>query len=196
MNFEQLSAVNVNDRVEKKEDLVYLSWSWAWHEFKMACPDATYKIIKNADGLPYFETDAGVMVFTEVSTGGITHEMWLPVMNGANKAMKREAYTYKTKYAEKGVDAFDVFDVNKTLMRCLTKNLAMFGLALYLYAGEDLPEPNLDNEIAELNGCETLQELQETYLRILPLFKKMPAESKLITKTKDVMKAKLAKDVQ
>jgi hypothetical protein len=110
--------------------------------------------------------------------------------------MKREAYTYKTKFAEKSVDAFDMFDVNKTLMRCLTKNLAMFGLALYLYAGEDLPEPNLDNEIAELNGCTTLAELQESYLRIMPLFKENRAELKIITATKDAMKAKLTKDAQ
>jgi len=196
MSFEKLSGINVNDRVEKKDGLSYLSWSWAWHEFKLACPDATYKIIKTADGLPYFESDAGVMVYTEVSTGGITHEMWLPVMNGANKAMKREAYTYKTKFAEKSVDAFDMFDVNKTLMRCLTKNLAMFGLALYLYAGEDLPEPNLDNEIAELNGCTTLAELQECYLRIMPLFKENRAELKIITATKDAMKIKLTKDAK
>jgi hypothetical protein len=66
--------------------------------------------------------------------------MWLPVMDGANKAMKAEAYTYTTKYGEKDVEPASMFDINKTIMRCLVKNLAMFGLGLYIYAGEDLPE--------------------------------------------------------
>jgi hypothetical protein len=72
----------------------------------------------------------------------------------------------------------------------------MFGLALYLYAGQDLPEPSLDNEIAELNGCTTLAELQESYLKIMPLFKDSRAELKIITSTKDAMKAKLTKDAK
>jgi hypothetical protein len=61
-------------------------------------------------------------------------------MDGANKAMKSSGYTYTTKYGEKSVEPASMFDVNKTIMRCLVKNLAMFGLGLYIYAGEDLPE--------------------------------------------------------
>jgi hypothetical protein len=81
------------------------------------------------------------MVFTNVTIDGITHSMWLPVMDGANKAMKNHPYKYATKYnGEKTVDAATMFDINKTMMRCLVKNLAMFGLGLYIYAGEDLPE--------------------------------------------------------
>lgn len=139
-NYQTLRAINVNAHTEKKNNLTYLSWAWAWDEFKQAYPDATYKVIKSENGLPYFESQAGVMVYTEVTAGGITHEMWLPVMDGANMAMKREKYNYKTKYGEKTCDAFDMFDVNKTIMRCLVKNLAMFGLGIYIYAGEDLPE--------------------------------------------------------
>jgi len=143
-DYKTLRAINVNDHVDKKNGLSYLSWAWAWDEFKQAYPDATYKVVKTADGLPYFETHAGVMVYTEVTAGGLTHEMWLPVMDGANKAMKREPYTYKTKYADKSCDAFDMFDVNKTIMRCLVKNLAMFGLGIYIYAGDDLPEDEME----------------------------------------------------
>jgi hypothetical protein len=66
--------------------------------------------------------------------------MWLPVMDGANQAMKHESYEYSTRYGVKTVDAATMFDINKTLMRCLTKNLAMFGLGLYIFAGEDLPD--------------------------------------------------------
>ena len=80
------------------------------------------------------------MVFTDVTIEGQTHEMWLCVMDGANKAMKAQPYTYKVRNGEKTVDAATMFDINKTIMRCLVKNLAMFGLGLYIYAGEDLPE--------------------------------------------------------
>ena len=150
--FNELCGINVNEHTEKKGKLTYLSWAWAWRIFKQKCPDTTYQVIKTMGGLPYFESEAGVMVYTEVTANGITHEMWLPVMDGANKAMKRTAYTYQTKFGEKTCDAFDMFDVNKTIMRCLVKNLAMFGLAIYIYAGEDLPEapPINMQELAEL----------------------------------------------
>ena len=138
--FQKLRSTNVNDKVEKKNGLTYLSWAWAWDAFKQACPEATYEVVKNPQGLPYFEDDSGAMVFTRVTAGGETHEMWLPVMDGANRAMKREPYAIKTARGEQWVQAFTMFDVNKAVMRCLVKNLAMFGLGLYIYAGEDLPD--------------------------------------------------------
>jgi hypothetical protein len=133
--FERLSAINVNDKVEKKDNLTYLSWAWAWSEVKKACPDAIYKI-----GETQYTDKLGIMCHTEVTIEGETLTMWLPVMDSKNKAMKTEPYTYATKYGEKTVDGATMFDVNKTLMRCLVKNLAMFGLGIYIYAGEDLPE--------------------------------------------------------
>ena len=97
--------------------------------------------------MPYFvDPLMGIMVFTEVSANGLTYEMWLPVMDSANKAMKLEAYTYQVwdkvnrQYVEKKVEAADMFCINRTIMRCLVKYLAMFGLAIYIYAGEDMPE--------------------------------------------------------
>jgi hypothetical protein len=63
-------------------------------------------------------------------------------MDGANKSMKKVAYSYTTRYGEKQVAPATTFDINKTMMRCLVKNLAMFGLGIYIYAGEDLPESN------------------------------------------------------
>lgn len=140
--FEVLSSVNVNDKVEKKSNLTYLSWAWAWAEVKKACPDAKYKVIGDPiTQKPYFfDENLGYMVVTEVTINGETLEMWLPVMDGANKAMTNKSYTYATRYGDKTVEAATMFDINKTLMRCLTKNLAMFGLGLYIYAGEDLPE--------------------------------------------------------
>lgn len=135
--FSELCKLNVNDKTEKKGNLTYLSWSWAWQIFKEKYPDATYTIYKNENGLPYvFDPNTGYMVYTTVTADGITHEMWLPVMDGANRAMKAEPY----KVYNKTVEAANMFDVNKAIMRCLTKNLAMFGLGLYIYSGEDLPE--------------------------------------------------------
>lgn len=144
--FTKLYSINVNDKVDKKNKLTYLSWSYARAEFKKVYPDATYEI-KLFDNKPYiFDEDLGYMVFTSVTVWELTHEMRLPVMDWANKAMKNKEYTYKVKdrdtkeYVEKTVDKASMFDVNKTIMRCLTKNLAMFGLGLYIYAWEDLPE--------------------------------------------------------
>jgi len=133
--FERLSAINVNDHVEKKSNLTYLSWAWAWSKTKTECPDATYKI-----GETTYDDALGFMCHTTVTIEGETLEMWLPVMDGANKSMKKTEYSYSSRYGDKKVEAATTFDINKTIMRCLVKNLAMFGLGIYIYAGEDLPE--------------------------------------------------------
>lgn len=139
--FEKLYTLNVNSYTEKKNGLTYLSWSYAWAEFKKIYPTATYEIKKFENNMPFiFDEKTGYMVFTSITAGGLTYEMWLPVMDGANKSMKAEPYTYTTKFGEKTVEAATMFDINKTIMRCLVKNLAMFGLGLYVYSGEDLPE--------------------------------------------------------
>ena len=160
MNFETLYKLNVNAYVEKKTtggtSLSYLSWSPAWAEFKKAYPDATYEIIKyeNKDGnlVPYMYDDkTGYMCSTKVTADGITHEMWLPVMDNNNRAMKAEPYVIVTsKGKEINVASATMFDVNKTLMRCLVKNLAMFGLGLYIYAGEDLPVETYEEKAEKL----------------------------------------------
>lgn len=141
-NLDKLLALNVNGMTEQKLGLTYLSWANAWKEFVKVHPDATYEIITDEKGLPYFGTaQMGYIVYTTVTTDGVTRKMWLPVMDGANMPMKDEPYQYTTKYGKvKNCDAVNMFDVNKAIMRCLTKNLAMFGLGLYIYAGEDLPE--------------------------------------------------------
>ena len=146
--FNQLASLNLNEKTESKNGLTYVSWANAWKAFKEVYPTATYRIIKDPKtNMPYFvDPLMGIMVFTEVSANGLTYEMWLPVMDSANKAMKTEAYTYQVwdkvnrQYVEKKVESATMFDINKTLMRCLVKCLAMFGLALYIYQGEDIPE--------------------------------------------------------
>ncbi len=124
MKFEEIFSINVNDKTEKKGSLTYLSWAWAWAEFKKVFPDANYKI-NNFDGTYCTGNEKiGYMVQTEVTAGDLTYAMWLPIMDMRNNAILQPKMT----------------EINKTIMRCLTKNLAMFGLGLYIYAGEDLPE--------------------------------------------------------
>ena len=169
--FNTLYALNVNDRTEKKNGLTYLTWAVAWAEFKKQYPSATYRIVKDANtNLPYFVDERlGIIVYTEVTVDGLTYEMWLPVMDGANKAMRLESYTYqvwdkyKNNYVEKKVDAATMFDINKTIMRCLVKNLAMFGLGLYIYAGEDLPEETTEED--ENNKPDLTTKPKRTYTR-------------------------------
>lgn len=154
--FAELYSLDVNKYVEKKQGLSYLTWSYAWAEFKKVYPDAVYEVKKDENGRCYFgDENIGYMVYTTVTAGGLTYEMWLPVMDNANKSMKLNVYTYKVTdwqwdkeqgkkvkvgEIEKSVEAISTFDINKAVMRCLVKNLAMFGLGLYIYAGEDLPE--------------------------------------------------------
>ena len=140
--FEKLSAINVNTKVEKKNNLTYLSWAWAWSEVKKVCPDATYQM-----GETEYDEALGFMCHSSVTIDGETLSMWLPVMDGANKSMKKEAYSYTTRYGEKQVAGATMFDLNKTMMRCLVKNLAMFGMGIYIYAGEDMPESNNNNVV-------------------------------------------------
>ena len=174
--FQKLFAVNVNSKVEERTDgrttLKYLSWAWAWSEFMKYHPDATYEIVKfpNEQGvlLPYMHDEmTGYMVNTRVTADGVTHEMWLPVMNSTNKAMKCIPYEYETKTGKRTVEQASMFDINKTIMRCLTKNLAMFGLGLYIYAGEDLPETEKETNnaslIDQINTCTSEVALKALY---------------------------------
>lgn len=122
--FSELSKVDVSSKIEKKGNLSYLSWAYAWGELQKKYPEATYTIEKFDNNLPYVHDEGtGYMVFTNVTVGGTTREMMLPVMDNRNKALK----------------AATMFDINKAIMRCLVKNIAMFGLGLNIYAGEDLP---------------------------------------------------------
>ena len=185
--FKKLLHLDCGDKIEKKNNLSYLSWSFAWSEVLKNCKDAaTYEIKKFDNNLPYvFDENTGYMVFTSVTIEGITHEMWLPVMDGANKAMKDKEYTYSTRYGDKKVAPATMFDINKTIMRCLVKNLAMFGLGLYIYAGEDLPEEDeKENEkhIIDLKSCKTVDELGKMF-KSLPA-NKQKALSKLVTELK------------
>lgn len=138
MNQIDLLSLDVSHRKEIKQGLTYLSWAWAWTEALKADPHANFQI-QMFDGKPYLEINDTAMVFVTVCVFGKPVTCFLPVMNGANKPITfsgREVQTRNGKIIEK----IDSFNVNTAIMRCLTKGLALHGLGLYIYAGEDLPE--------------------------------------------------------
>ena len=125
--FAVLNAINVNGMTEKKNNLTYLSWAHAWKALLGAFPSSTYKIYENANGMFYHTDGASVWVKTGVTVEGVELIEYLPVMDFRNKSIQFNALTS--------------VDVNKSIQRSLTKAIARHGLGLYIYAGEDLPDP-------------------------------------------------------
>ena len=196
-SFENLYAMNINEKTDKRDngmkELTYISWSWAWAEFKKLCPSVKYEV-KMFNGLPYvYDEKTGYMVFTSVTVDDVTHDMWLPVMDSNNKAMKNAPYEYMTKKGvKKVVQSATMFDINKTIMRCLVKNLAMFGFGLYLYNGEDLPEEEKE-EIKRENVRREVEipmitEIQKKELIFLGYKGKIPLESLTMEQAKKYIK--------
>lgn len=187
--FEILRLVDVSEHTDLKNDLTYLSWPWAVDEITKRYPEMEYDIWRDEEGKPYiYDENLGYMVFTRVTVGGTTKKMWLAVMDGANHAMKSEPYEYKVKnklfkyaklnpddgkyydkykkeqpeYLTKHCEAATMFDINTAIMRCLVKNFAMFGLGLYIYAGEDLPEEETVKETKE-----DIQKQRDVYIKAI-----------------------------
>lgn len=123
MTIEKLLNTNVNEHTEKKGNLTYLSWAWAWAEALKADPAATFKV-QMFEGKPFVDINGTAMVFVTVTVFGKPMTCQLPVMDFKNKAIQKP----------------DAFAVNTAIMRCMTKALSLHGLGLYIYAGEDLPE--------------------------------------------------------
>lgn len=125
-SFNILNAIDCNEHTEKKGNLTYLSWAWAWQIVKKNFPDAFYTIYEDKDGIPYFTDGKTCWVKTGVTIQGLEHIEYLPIMNFSNKSIPLDQVTST--------------DMNKTIQRSLTKACARHGLGLYIYAGEDLPE--------------------------------------------------------
>lgn len=137
--FTELNNVNVNDKVEKKNDLTYLSWAYAWGEVKKRYPDSNYIIYERSTEfgpVNYFTDGRTGWVKTGVIINGIEHIEELPIMNNRNQSILYDAITST--------------DVNKTIQRSLTKAIARHGLGLYIYAGEDIPEDENNEKVAEV----------------------------------------------
>ena len=220
--FSKLYAIDVSDYVETKKngstELTYLSWANAWKNFKEQCPDADYDI-KHWDGKPYlYDENLGYMVETSITTNGETKTMWLPVMDNTNRAMKDKPYTYRVKkwangkatgeYEEKIVEPATMFDINTAIMRCLVKNMGMFGLGLYIYAGEDVPDgetvkkgskaryekATLEDVIKDIEEKMTLDNWKVHYAKAIKLYPKGTEEFKLWSKIFNDKKKDLEKN--
>jgi len=141
-----LLKINVNEHTEKKNGLTYLSWAWAWAEALKADPTATFDV-QLFDGKPYMDVNGTGMVWVTVTMFGQPRFCMLPVMNHRNQPIQNP----------------DAFQVNTAIMRCMTKTLALHGLGLYIYAGEDLPESDAPTTMGEL----TKQEDAPKYEKII-----------------------------
>jgi len=143
-----LSAINVNEHVQKKMNLSFLSWSWAWSELMAVYPESTYAI---EDSVTASDGSVEVWVSLTITDGdsALTRRMWLPVMDHKNNAIKSPTTR----------------QISDARMRCLVKAMAMFGLGHYIYAGEDLPEaekspaPTIEEQINSAMSRDDLADL-------------------------------------
>ena len=158
MSIEALLKRDVNAHTEKKNNLTYLSWAWAWAEALKADPKATFVVNMFGDKC-FMDINGTAMVFVTVTMFDKPMTCQLPVMDYRNKAIPNP----------------DAFAVNTAIMRCMTKALSLHGLGLYIYAGEDLPEEGKSVVITPTQGAqdnipeEELQYLQELAVELIAM---------------------------
>lgn len=127
--FAELAAVNVNDHIEKKGQFNYLSWPYAVSKLRMFDETATWEV-KRFDGLPYQTTDCGTFVEVAVTVKGVALSQIHPVLDSQNKT----------------IPVPSAFQINTSIQRCLVKAIALHGLGIGVYAGEDLPHADSASE--------------------------------------------------
>jgi len=130
--FDKLLAINVSAHLEKKAGFSYLSWPYAVAELRKADPAATWEV-KHFNGVPFMETSCGYFVEVSVTVAGIALTQVHPVLDNANRPVGKP----------------NAFQINTSIMRCLVKAIALHGLGLYIYAGEDLPGELTDGPSGE-----------------------------------------------
>ena len=156
-----LSSIDVNNKTEKKGNLTYLSWAWAWGELMDHYPQATYTFTEweYPDGTHYVTKDVLIYgdgtcsVECELKIDDLVRKMWLPVMDYRNNAIENPTAR----------------QISDTKMRCLVKCMAMLGLGHYIYAGEDIPQesndsPPASNEKAPVKKKSKLTKAQQADL--------------------------------
>lgn len=187
MSIENLLKTNVNEHTEKKSNLTYLSWAWAWAETLKADPAATFKVetFKRDQYTeePFMTLPGGTaLVWVTVTIFGKPMTCQLPVMDHRNKAIPNP----------------DAFQVNTAIMRCMTKAISLHGLGLYIYAGEDLPEgaPSPTEEEDEAFEGQHLANMREAAMggmdALAAAFKELPtsqAKSRFWAKHQSSLKA-------
>ena len=172
--FNDLRKINVNEHVEKKGNLSYLSWAWAVDVLLQNDQTATWEFPE-----PRTYPDGSVMVFCNVTALGKTMRMQLPVMDHKNNAIKNP----------------DARKISDATMRCLAKCIACFGVGLYIYAGEDVPSEDTTVDVGYyLNGVVNavdLAELQVIYNQAYTACKRDQAALAELIAAKDVRKAQI-----
>jgi hypothetical protein len=175
IKYEEIRKINVNEHTEKKGKFTYLSWAWAVDQLLQLDPTATWEY---KDPVYFNET---LMVFCSVTAFGKTMTAQLPVMN-MNKAIPNP----------------DAFQVNTAMQRCLAKAIALHGLGLYIYAGEDIPDeeaPDLSEQsnawVKRLLASKTMDELKEVYGSAYKELSKDPKAVEHISRAKDSQKGTL-----
>ena len=177
-----LLKLNVNEHVEKKGQLSYLSWAWAWAEALKADPAAAFEVQMFGppeSRSPLCRIGETALVFVTVTLFGKPATCHLPVMDNRNAAIKNP----------------DAFAVNKAIMRCLTKALALHGLGLYVFAGEDLPEadeapgPDIAGILRSIENAPNLELLRAHYTSAMQMLPQQYHE--MLIRSKDARKAEL-----
>jgi len=135
MHYAELRRINVNDYIERKNGLAYLSWSWAVDQLLQLDEGATWEYAE-----PKFFGQT-MMVFCTVHAFGKSRTAQLPVMDFRNKAITNP----------------DAFSVNTAMQRCLAKAISLHGLGMYIYAGEDLPMTEIKEEKADQETTEATE---------------------------------------
>jgi len=151
MSPHDLLKINVNDHTEKKNGLTYLSWAWAWQEALKADQTATFDV-QTFDGKPYMDVNGTGMVWVTVTLFGQPRTCMLPVMDYKNKPILNP----------------DAFAVNTAIMRCMTKALALHGLGIYIYAGDDLPQSDAPTTMGELTKQEDAPKYEKIVAKTAP----------------------------
>ena len=141
--FTKLNDINVSDKIEKKGNLSYLSWVYAWGELKKEHPTANNKVYENNEGLNYHTDGRTAWVKVGVIVDGLEHIEYLYIMDNRNNSIPLERITSK--------------DVNNSIQRATVKAIARHGLGLYIYAGEDLPEIKTKPEDAKPEYLESIK---------------------------------------
>ena len=155
MSIEALLKTDVNAHTEKKNNLTYLSWAWAWAEALKADPKATFKVEMFGDKC-FMDINGTAMVWVTVTMFDKPMTCQLPVMDYRNKA----------------IPSPDAFQVNTAIMRCMTKALSLHGLGLYIYAGEDLPEESTKEKVIitpTQGAMDNIPEDEQIYLKELAM---------------------------
>ena len=175
--FLELRKINVNEHTDRKGKFTYLSWAWAVDQLLQLDPSATWDY---KDPVYFAET---LMVFCSVTAFGKTMTAQLPVLNNQNKAISNP----------------NAMEVNTAMQRCLAKAIALHGIGLYIYAGEDVPDEDpvdlsseCDNWVEAIGNCDDIELLKQVYGNAYKTLSKDKTAVERISKAKDARKAELS----